>query len=85
VPILEAVLDFSDNYSNGSSWRFLFLAGFGRENGRVTIEYYSQLKTVCVEMGDVESVFWKPTVKPVHVAKLWNNKNRLSWQTGHLG
>lgn len=31
--------------------------GFGRENGRVTIEYYSQLKTVCVEMGDVESAF----------------------------
>uniref|UniRef100_A0A2K5Y8T6 Aldehyde dehydrogenase domain-containing protein n=1 Tax=Mandrillus leucophaeus TaxID=9568 RepID=A0A2K5Y8T6_MANLE len=30
---------------------------FGRENGRVTIEYYSQLKTVCVEMGDVESAF----------------------------
>lgn len=34
-----------------------FLAGFGRENGRVTIEYYSQLKTVYVEMGEVESVF----------------------------
>ncbi|XP_036298901.1 4-trimethylaminobutyraldehyde dehydrogenase isoform X2 [Pipistrellus kuhlii] len=32
-------------------------SGFGRENGRVTIEYYSQLKTVCVEMGDVESAF----------------------------
>lgn len=32
-------------------------SGFGRENGRVTIEYYSQLKTVCVEMGHVESVF----------------------------
>lgn len=31
--------------------------GFGRENGQVTIEHYSQLKTVCVEMGDVESVF----------------------------
>lgn len=31
--------------------------GFGRENGRAAIEYYSQLKTVCVEMGDVESVF----------------------------
>uniref|UniRef100_A0A8C6W8L3 Aldehyde dehydrogenase domain-containing protein n=1 Tax=Nannospalax galili TaxID=1026970 RepID=A0A8C6W8L3_NANGA len=32
-------------------------SGFGRENGRVTIEYYLQLKTVCVEMGNVESVF----------------------------
>ncbi|XP_059136638.1 4-trimethylaminobutyraldehyde dehydrogenase [Peromyscus eremicus] len=32
-------------------------SGFGRENGRVTIEYYSQLKTVYVEMGDVESPF----------------------------
>lgn len=35
----------------------LFPAGFGRENGRAAIENYSQLKTVCVEMGDVESVF----------------------------
>uniref|UniRef100_A0A672GSG9 Aldehyde dehydrogenase 9 family, member A1a, tandem duplicate 1 n=1 Tax=Salarias fasciatus TaxID=181472 RepID=A0A672GSG9_SALFA len=32
-------------------------SGFGRENGQVTIEYYSQLKTVVVEMGDVESLF----------------------------
>ncbi|XP_019502389.1 PREDICTED: 4-trimethylaminobutyraldehyde dehydrogenase [Hipposideros armiger] len=32
-------------------------SGFGRENGRVTVECYSQLKTVYVEMGDVESVF----------------------------
>ncbi|KAM7053489.1 4-trimethylaminobutyraldehyde dehydrogenase [Molossus nigricans] len=32
-------------------------SGFGRENGRVTIEYYSQLKTVYVEMGDVDSAF----------------------------
>ncbi|ERE72859.1 4-trimethylaminobutyraldehyde dehydrogenase-like protein [Cricetulus griseus] len=32
-------------------------SGFGRENGQVTIEYYSQLKTVYVEMGDVESPF----------------------------
>lgn len=40
------------------SWSpLVFLAGFGRENGRVTIEYYSQLKTVYVEMGDVESAF----------------------------
>uniref|UniRef100_A0A671V3J0 Aldehyde dehydrogenase 9 family, member A1a, tandem duplicate 1 n=1 Tax=Sparus aurata TaxID=8175 RepID=A0A671V3J0_SPAAU len=32
-------------------------SGFGRENGQVTIEYYSQLKTVVVEMGDVENYF----------------------------
>uniref|UniRef100_A0AAQ5Y966 Aldehyde dehydrogenase domain-containing protein n=1 Tax=Amphiprion ocellaris TaxID=80972 RepID=A0AAQ5Y966_AMPOC len=32
-------------------------SGFGRENGQVTIEYYSQLKTVVVEMGNVESLF----------------------------
>lgn len=31
--------------------------GFGRENGMVTIEYYSQLKTVVVEMGDVDNYF----------------------------
>uniref|UniRef100_A0A8C6W8T8 Aldehyde dehydrogenase domain-containing protein n=1 Tax=Nannospalax galili TaxID=1026970 RepID=A0A8C6W8T8_NANGA len=32
-------------------------SGFGRENGQVTTEYYSQLKTVCMEMGNVESGF----------------------------
>ncbi|KAM9762705.1 4-trimethylaminobutyraldehyde dehydrogenase [Menidia menidia] len=33
------------------------MSGFGRENGQVTIEYYSQLKTVIVEMGDVDNYF----------------------------
>ncbi|XP_034038682.1 4-trimethylaminobutyraldehyde dehydrogenase B [Thalassophryne amazonica] len=33
------------------------MSGIGRENGQVTIEYYSQLKTVFVEMGDVDSLF----------------------------
>lgn len=33
------------------------LAGFGRENGQAAMEYYSQLKTVVVEMGDVDSLF----------------------------
>lgn len=37
---------------------FLHSPGIGRENGKVTIEYYSQLKTVFVEMGDVDSLFW---------------------------
>ncbi|KAF4089556.1 hypothetical protein AMELA_G00067440 [Ameiurus melas] len=32
-------------------------SGIGRENGQVTIEYYSQLKTVVVEMGDMDSLF----------------------------
>lgn len=32
-------------------------SGIGRENGQVTIEHYSQLKTVFVEMGDVDSLF----------------------------
>ncbi|XP_068175929.1 4-trimethylaminobutyraldehyde dehydrogenase A [Antennarius striatus] len=32
-------------------------SGFGRENGQVTIEYYTQLKTVVVEMSDVDSLF----------------------------
>ena len=32
-------------------------SGVGRENGQVTAEYYSQLKTVYVEMGDVDSLF----------------------------
>ncbi|KAI4809155.1 hypothetical protein KUCAC02_018063 [Chaenocephalus aceratus] len=31
--------------------------GIGRENGQVTIEHYSQLKSVYVEMGDVDSLF----------------------------
>lgn len=33
------------------------MSGLGRENGQVTIEHYSQLKTVFVEMGDVDSLF----------------------------
>lgn len=35
----------------------IFFPGFGRENGQVTMEYYSQLKTVVVEVGDVDSLF----------------------------
>ncbi|CAL8271391.1 unnamed protein product [Arctogadus glacialis] len=33
------------------------MSGFGRENGQATVDYYSQLKTVIVEMGDVDSLF----------------------------
>ena len=32
-------------------------SGFGRENGEVALSYYSQLKTVYVEMGDVDSPY----------------------------
>ncbi|XP_051930140.1 4-trimethylaminobutyraldehyde dehydrogenase A [Hippocampus zosterae] len=57
---LEAGTCYINNY-NISSVELPFggykMSGFGRENGQVTIEYYSQLKTVVVEMGDVESLF----------------------------
>ncbi|XP_067368649.1 4-trimethylaminobutyraldehyde dehydrogenase A isoform X2 [Channa argus] len=57
---LEAGTCFINNY-NISPVEVPFggykMSGFGRENGQVTIEYFSQLKTVIVEMGDVESVF----------------------------
>ncbi|XP_040039496.2 4-trimethylaminobutyraldehyde dehydrogenase [Gasterosteus aculeatus] len=57
---LEAGSCFINNY-NISPVEVPFggykMSGFGRENGQVTIEYYSQLKTVVVEMGDVESLF----------------------------
>ncbi|XP_017275788.1 4-trimethylaminobutyraldehyde dehydrogenase B [Kryptolebias marmoratus] len=33
------------------------MSGIGRENGQVTAEHYTQLKTVFVEMGDVDSLF----------------------------
>ncbi|KAM6948927.1 4-trimethylaminobutyraldehyde dehydrogenase B [Aplochiton taeniatus] len=33
------------------------MSGIGRENGQVTIEHYTQLKSVYVEMGDVDSLF----------------------------
>uniref|UniRef100_A0A8C9X293 Aldehyde dehydrogenase 9 family, member A1b n=1 Tax=Sander lucioperca TaxID=283035 RepID=A0A8C9X293_SANLU len=33
------------------------MSGIGRENGQVTVEHYSQLKTVFVEMGDVDCLF----------------------------
>ncbi|NVK33657.1 MAG: betaine-aldehyde dehydrogenase [Rhodobacteraceae bacterium] len=32
-------------------------SGMGRENGHAAIEYYSQIKSVYVEMGDVEAAF----------------------------
>ncbi|NXU86473.1 AL9A1 dehydrogenase, partial [Xiphorhynchus elegans] len=60
VAALKAGMCFINNY-NASPVELPFggykSSGFGRENGRAAIEYYSQLKTVCVEMGDVESVF----------------------------
>ncbi|CAB1326484.1 unnamed protein product [Coregonus sp. 'balchen'] len=33
------------------------MSGIGRENGQVTVEHYTQMKTVFVEMGDVDSLF----------------------------
>uniref|UniRef100_A0A7N8YPN9 Aldehyde dehydrogenase 9 family, member A1a, tandem duplicate 2 n=1 Tax=Mastacembelus armatus TaxID=205130 RepID=A0A7N8YPN9_9TELE len=57
---LEAGTCFINNY-NISPVEVPFggykMSGFGRENGQVTMEYFSQLKTVIVEMGDVESLF----------------------------
>ncbi|KAM6922091.1 4-trimethylaminobutyraldehyde dehydrogenase [Xenentodon cancila] len=57
---LEAGTCFINNY-NTSPVEVPFggykMSGFGRENGQVTVEYYSQLKTVVVEMGDVDDYF----------------------------
>ncbi|XP_063056890.1 4-trimethylaminobutyraldehyde dehydrogenase A [Engraulis encrasicolus] len=57
---LQAGTCFINNY-NVSPTEVPFggykMSGFGRENGQVTIEYYSQLKTVVVEMGNVDSLF----------------------------
>ena len=32
-------------------------SGIGRENGLATLDHYSQLKSVYVEMGDVDSPY----------------------------
>ncbi len=32
-------------------------SGIGRENGIATLAHYTQIKTVHVELGEVESVF----------------------------
>ncbi|XP_063057354.1 4-trimethylaminobutyraldehyde dehydrogenase A-like [Engraulis encrasicolus] len=57
---LQAGSCFINNY-NKTSMELPFggykMSGFGRENGQVTVEFYTQLKTVVVEMGDVESLF----------------------------
>ncbi|XP_043555788.1 4-trimethylaminobutyraldehyde dehydrogenase-like [Chiloscyllium plagiosum] len=57
---LEAGTCFINNY-NVSPIEIPFggykMAGFGKENGTVTIEYYTQLKSVYVEMGDPECSF----------------------------
>ncbi|XP_053734427.1 4-trimethylaminobutyraldehyde dehydrogenase A [Synchiropus splendidus] len=57
---LEAGTCYINNYNIGPvelPFGGYKMSGFGRENGQVTIEYFSQLKTVVVEMGDVESLF----------------------------
>ncbi|XP_065102908.1 4-trimethylaminobutyraldehyde dehydrogenase A-like [Paramisgurnus dabryanus] len=57
---LEAGTCYINNYNVGPievPFGGYKMSGFGRENGQVTIEYFSQLKTVVVEMGDVESLF----------------------------
>lgn len=46
------------------------LPGFGRENGQAAMQYYSQLKTVVVEMADVDSLFWAPLHVFAAVAEL---------------
>ncbi|NP_001079542.1 aldehyde dehydrogenase 9 family member A1 S homeolog isoform X1 [Xenopus laevis] len=60
VAALQAGMCFINNY-NVSPVELPFggykKSGFGRENGQAAMEHYSQLKTVCVEMGNVESVF----------------------------
>lgn len=33
------------------------MSGIGRENGHAAIAHYSQIKSVYVEMGDVESAY----------------------------
>lgn len=33
------------------------MSGFGRENGTAVLNHYTQIKTVYVETGDVESMF----------------------------
>ncbi|KAG7264827.1 hypothetical protein CRUP_001471, partial [Coryphaenoides rupestris] len=57
---LEAGTCFINTYSVSSvevPFGGYKMSGFGRENGEATMEDYSQLKTVYVEMGDVDSLF----------------------------
>ncbi|XP_061680060.1 4-trimethylaminobutyraldehyde dehydrogenase A [Syngnathoides biaculeatus] len=57
---LEAGTCYVNNYNIGGvevPFGGYKMSGFGRENGQVTIEYYSQLKTVVVETGDVDGLF----------------------------
>lgn len=56
---------------------FLLILGIGRENGQVTIEFYTQLKTVVVEMGDVDSLFWT-RARCILVADQWLNLTETS-------
>uniref|UniRef100_V9KLR3 4-trimethylaminobutyraldehyde dehydrogenase n=1 Tax=Callorhinchus milii TaxID=7868 RepID=V9KLR3_CALMI len=56
---LEAGICFINNY-NVNPIEIPFggykMSGFGRENGTAALEYYSQLKSVYVEMGDLEKI-----------------------------
>lgn len=57
---LQAGTCFINNYnknSTGLPFGGYKMSGIGRENSQVAIEHFTQLKTVCVEMGDVLSPF----------------------------
>uniref|UniRef100_A0AAY4D9Y4 Aldehyde dehydrogenase domain-containing protein n=2 Tax=Denticeps clupeoides TaxID=299321 RepID=A0AAY4D9Y4_9TELE len=57
---LQAGTCFINNYNTNSvvvPFGGYKMSGIGKENGQAVIEYYTQLKTVVVEMGDVQSLF----------------------------
>lgn len=35
------------------------MSGIGRENSTSVLQHYTQLKSVYVELGDVDTMFWR--------------------------
>ena len=39
------------------------MSGFGTENSTAVLNHYTQLKSVYVELGDVDTMFWNGDLK----------------------
>ena len=60
IGALEAGSCFINSYNDApveAPFGGMKLSGVGRENAKVAIEHYSQLKSVYVRMGDVEAPY----------------------------
>lgn len=63
-------------------------SGIGRENGKDTVDYYTQLKSVYVEMGDIDCPIWSDNGdcsiwNALSTGTVWRHGNGQYWQSFH--